>query len=409
MPESVRRVPLPDIAELVGDARVVAIGENNHYIREFTQLRADLVRVLVTELGFSIVGYESGFAEGQLVDRWIRGGPGDVGAVARDGFTFRFGESPQLRELLRGLRQHHAAGGRVRFAGLDLPGSGGSPLPALTRVRDHLAEHAPGELPLVEAAIDATRAYAAANNGAAPARYAQLTPAERDAATTALTRLLLRLDALGPGPVSGAHRIARHHAYGALRLDEQLRELHEFGDRRGLVPSSRDIHQADTVRLLRDLEPDARLVLLLHNAHCQRVPMQLVPGVHAPSTGTYLAAELGSDYVAIGVTALDGTTTTARLADDAPAGLEVLSAPLEPPGEGSVEHAVARSTPGDEPVLLDLRPARGRPGPTSIRHVTTETPVDVLAAFDGLVCLPAMSPALPDHAPRPRPAEDGVQ
>jgi erythromycin esterase len=49
--------------------------------------------------------------------------------------------------------------------------------------------------------------------------------------------------------------------------------------------------------------------------------------------------------------------------------------------------------PGDEPVLLDLRSARGAAGPSTIRHASTHAPVDVLAAFDGLDCLPAMSPS----------------
>ncbi|MCC5698744.1 hypothetical protein LH612_36980, partial [Klebsiella pneumoniae] len=76
LPDSVRPLPADDLswfADLVGDARVVAIGENNHHIREFSLLRAQLLRFLVTELDFRVVAFESGFAEGQLVDDWIRG------------------------------------------------------------------------------------------------------------------------------------------------------------------------------------------------------------------------------------------------------------------------------------------------------------------------------------------------
>lgn len=38
LPRTVRRLPLDDLSslvELIGDAHVVAIGENNHHIREF--------------------------------------------------------------------------------------------------------------------------------------------------------------------------------------------------------------------------------------------------------------------------------------------------------------------------------------------------------------------------------------
>jgi erythromycin esterase len=146
LPDVVRAQPLHDLAalpEVLGQSTVVAIGENSHYIREFALLRSRLLRLLVTELGFEVIAFESGFPEGQLVDEWVRGGPGEVEEVAREGFTFRFGDAPEMHDMLRWVRAHNAAGGRVRFAGLDVPGSGGSAEPALRRVREYLAAHAP--------------------------------------------------------------------------------------------------------------------------------------------------------------------------------------------------------------------------------------------------------------------------
>jgi erythromycin esterase len=399
LPDAVRRLPLDDVSglgELIGDASVVAIGENNHHIREFGLLRDQILRYLITELDFGVLAFESGFAEGQLVDGWIRGGSGDADAVARDGFTFRLGDASEVRDMLGWLRAHNADGGRVRFAGLDVPGSGGSALPALRRVREYLVEHSCGDVALVDAAVEATRRYAADNNGVAPACYAALSTSERDTATTALTRLLLRLDSLRPGSNPHQHRVARHHALGALRLDEHLRELIEINEVKppALVPSSRDVYQAATVRLLRELfGPDERIVLMLHNSHAQQVPMQLLPGIQARSTGTYLTAELGADYFVLGVTAITGSTTDARLDERARHGFEVIARPLDLPAANTVERAIKEALPTDEPVLLDLRPARGTTGPAMIRHASTNAALDVSAAFDGLVCLPTMSPS----------------
>lgn len=398
LPASVRPLPADDpsaIADLVGDAAVVAIGENNHGVREFGILRTRLVRHLVRELGFGVVALESGYAEGFLVDAWVRGGPGAVEDLARDGFTFRAGDAPEMQALVAGLREHRAAGGRVRFAGLDVPGSGGSPEPALRLVREHLAEHAPEAVTLVDAARHATRAYAAANNGAAPARYAGLGAAARDAATAALGRLLLGVEALGP---SDEHRVARHLALGALRLDEQLREFDVLfaPDPPARVVSSRDVHMAETVRLLRDGTGE-RVVVLAHNGHLQRVPFSFMPGVSAPSAGTHLAEAYGGDYVVVGLTALGGSTPGLALDDAARHGIALHVDPLPDPEAGSVEQAVLDAGPGAEPVLLDLRAARGTPGPTSIRHATTHIPVDVLAGYDALYCLPHQEPAA--HVP----------
>ena len=265
---------------------------------------------------------------------------------------------------------------------------------SLHRVRDYLAAHAPDEIAAVDAAILAMEPYAAANNSASWSRYAELAAPERDAATAALTRLLLRLDAL-PERGSREHAVARHHALGALRVDEHQRELDELAQQSApaMVRSSRDVYQAATVRLLRRIfGPDERIVLMMHNGHVQRTPLELIPGIRAHSAGSYLAADFGEDYRVLGITAVSGTTTDLRLNENARVGFETLSRPLDAPDEHSVERAVADVWP-EEPVLLDLRPARGDPGPSTIRHAWTHMSVDVAHAFDAIACLPRMQPS----------------
>ncbi|ODU04222.1 MAG: hypothetical protein ABS81_11215 [Pseudonocardia sp. SCN 72-86] len=396
-------------ADLVGDARVVGIGENNHHIAEFGALRLELVEFLVAELGFRIVAMESGFAEGALVDDWVRGGDG--GFPAADGFTFRFGDAPEVHELMARLRER----GDVRYSGLDVPGSGGSPLAALNRLRLWVGGlDGVDDTPIaraIEAVAAATTGYASPNNGVAAGRYAALGDVERDAATAAAARLLMQVEARSDDPV------ARHLALGVVRLDEQLREFGALGSPDPpplavssrdlylavssrdlylavssrdlyLAVSSRDLYMADSVRLLLR-ESDARVVLLQHNGHLQRVPLQLVPGVRVRSCGTYLAAELGEAYRAIGVTAVSGTTTTVGLDDSARHGIVVGTQELTPPDPDGIEAALA----ADAPVLADLRPRRGKSGPSSIRHAHITSPVDVATGYDGIVCLPTMSPA----------------
>ncbi|MDD7942738.1 erythromycin esterase family protein [Actinomycetospora lutea] len=374
LPQPLPHDDLAAVDALVGDASIVAIGENNHGIREFGELRARLVLHLVRERGFGVVALESGFAEGALVDAWVQGGDGSWDDVARDGFTFRAGDHPEMRALVHALRSHVDAGGSVRFAGLDVPGSGGSPEPALARLRSML----PADL--VDPARAATAAYASANNGVAPGRWSALSAADQDAATTALARLLLR---------ASGDPLAWHLALGALRLDEQLREFAVLSapDPPALVASSRDAYMAETARYLR--ASGEKVVLLMHNGHAQRVPFTFLRGVSAPSAGTLLAEELGDDYVVLGLTALTGTTTGLALDDTARHGIALSSVPLEEPAPDSVEQAVADL--GGGPVLLDLRAARGAPGPGSIRHATTHVPVDVAAGYDGVFCLPRQS------------------
>jgi erythromycin esterase len=75
------RAPLDDLEplrEVIGDARVVAIGESAHYVREFYLLRHRLLRFLAERLGFTVYALEAPFTEAHAIDAWVQGGPGTV-------------------------------------------------------------------------------------------------------------------------------------------------------------------------------------------------------------------------------------------------------------------------------------------------------------------------------------------
>ncbi|AXB48632.1 erythromycin esterase family protein [Amycolatopsis albispora] len=384
--------PLDRLPELIGAANIVAIGENNHHIREFGAFRDRLLRVLVTELGFRAIAFESGFAEGRLVDAWIHGAPGEVAEIARDGFTFSLGDSAEMHTMLTWMREHNAAGGDLRYAGLDVPSSAGSPLPALRAVREYLLDADPGALSLVDNAIAATEPYSAVSSALAPARYQQF--GERDRATAALTVLVAHLESTGPvlrrGGDDLAHAVALHHARGALRVDTYLREVLDAmnGTATPVQGASRDTYMAQSVRLAREVWPDRKLVLMLHNGHLQRTPSSLIPGVTNAPVGAHLAAEFGDDYFALALTGGTGHTTGLRPDPAARLGFQVYEEELGAPEPGSVEELLA----GHEEGVLDLRPLRADADrPHGIRHAHLTVQTDVANAFDALVYFPRQS------------------
>ena len=362
-------ISLTAITDLIGAAEVVAIGENNHHIREFGVLRDRLLRHLVTERGFTVLGFEGGFPEGHLVDSWLRGGPGEVADIARDGFTFGLGDSAEVHEMLTWLR-----GRGVRFFGLDVPSSAGSQVPALRALRSEVLRVDPANVSLVDNALAACEPYASVSSAVAPGRYKEMSAEARDAATVALTVLKGNVESL---PVYG--EVAAHHAEGALRVDLYLRELDALMAGRAPEPqsSSRDTYMAATVRLLRRQFPGEKIVLMLNNGHLQRVPFSPMPGMTTPSAGTHLAAELGEKYFALALTAVSGTTTGLVPDEAAPLGFRMFEQALGEPDGGSVEAALADRAPC----------VVARPAASGIRHAHMTPAVDVAAAFDAVVCL----------------------
>jgi erythromycin esterase len=68
---------LAPLKAMIGDARVVAIGEATHGSAEFFLLRHRLLELLAGELGFTVVAIEAGWADAFAADEYVFRGKGD--------------------------------------------------------------------------------------------------------------------------------------------------------------------------------------------------------------------------------------------------------------------------------------------------------------------------------------------
>lgn len=391
--------PLDDLEPLavrLAGARVVAIGESSHLIREFTLLRHRLTRFLVERMGFTVFGLESGFSEGLAVDDWVRGGPGDLTTIADDGITYTFGRCPEMRAHLRWMREVNAAGATpVRYSGIDVPGSTASPLPAMHHLRRYLTVVDSDAVDLVDRLVALMEKFAGEHTLPAYGAYCQLATAERDGMTALLAELATRFDALEleyvPAGGVDSYQVARHELRLVQLLDQSFRSTaaRAAGDTSHPKVAPRDRGMAETVFWLLDrFGPDARVVVGAHNSHIQRTPVR-TPAFSLSAMGHHLANRLGDEYLAIAVTSTAGRTVTRRPNPDRPGGVEIAGTDLAPAREGSVEAAFA---PGSGSRAVDLRGARGRlAGPDRIRVMDTYQEVRLLDAYDLVVNVPVTS------------------
>jgi erythromycin esterase-like protein len=116
------------LLELIGDARIVLLGESSHGTHEFYRLRAVLTRRLLQERGFTTVAVEADWPDAYRVNRYVRGMSDDRNAAqALDDFQ-RFPtwmwRNTEVLEFVEWLSDHNSGlapgAGRVGFYGLDL-------------------------------------------------------------------------------------------------------------------------------------------------------------------------------------------------------------------------------------------------------------------------------------------------
>jgi erythromycin esterase len=392
---------LEPLRDIVGDARVVAVGENAHFVEEFSSARQRVLRFLAERCGFTVLAYEFSFDGAPVLDRWLHGegSDSDLRAVSRSAADWG------TAGLMQWLRDHNLASGHpLRFVGVDLPEAGGALRPALEPLADYLREVDAESLPLVDAALRVSDSFlTGTGSGAAAApAWARLERADQDALTAALTRVRLRMRALEPLYVSRSdqHRfdVARCQLESACHTDYMFQAMHGLASGTGRTAdmSAREIYMAETVRWhLEHSAPEARIVLAAHNNHIQKTPVEFGGALTALPMGQHLHRMLGEAYRCVALTHTADHVPEMYPDPSTEVGFVLADAHLRDPEPGSIEAALTDAGLATAVTLTDLRSSprdeQGEPLLEEIRTQSSAMPTRVPEAFDGVLSVPTVT------------------
>jgi erythromycin esterase len=347
---------------LIGDARVVLLGEATHGTREFFQLKHRMLEYLVLEKGFNVFAIEATQPEAFALNRYVLEGEGDP-QKALAGLYFWTWNTEEVFEMVRWMRAYNADPAHTRklkFYGFDMQ----SPQMAARHVADYLARVEP------DAAGQARAAFAEIDDGyKATAFYGK--PREQRAillpvAEHWLSRFDRARDDWSRRTSARDWAIARQHA----RLLVQFAQM-SVQDDAGQVPI-RAKAMADNLLWIREHEgADSRVVGWAHNGH---VTMQARGG--SLETGGHLKAALGEQLRVIGFAFAQGSFQAISM-PRADGGLRQFS--LDAPPKDSLA-AVFAST-GMPLAVYDLR-RLPKSGPAAQWFAEAHKTYEIGAVFD---------------------------
>jgi len=306
----------PGLADFIGAARLVLIGEASHGTHEFYLERARLTRRLITDHGCTAVVAEADWPDALRVDRYVRGRSDDASAAQALSDFARFPtwmwRNTVMVEFVEWLREHNrglGASRQVGFYGMDLYSMYGS----MRAVIDFLERTDP------EAARRARARYAcfdhrggedsqaygyAAAFGAVPScedeAIAQLVEMNRQAASTL-----------------GAHRDEAFYAQQNARLVRNAEEYYRTMFR-GRVSSwnLRDQHMVQTLAALdkhlhatRGAPP--RMAVWAHNSHLGDASATAMGEQGEWNVGQLARERWGREALLLGLTTHHGSVTAA--------------------------------------------------------------------------------------------------
>ena len=155
------------LKKVVGNARIVSLGEATHGSREFFQLKHRMVEFLATQMGFTIFSIEANMPEAYKLNDFVLRGEGDPATLIK-GMYFWTWDTQEVLDMVLWMREFNKSGkGRVEFTGFDMQ----TPKVALDIVKDFVAKADPDYGPSLNQAGE----LALAPSTAAPANFGTAT------------------------------------------------------------------------------------------------------------------------------------------------------------------------------------------------------------------------------------------
>jgi erythromycin esterase len=398
--EAAARLPLADV---VGGAKAVALGEPTHGAHEPLQLRNLIVRDLVENLEFTAVALETSFAESQAINDFVTHGSttSQARTIARQNLSWGFGEYVENQELIDWLEHYNenpAHVRRVHFYGIDLSGSDrhgsfSAARIAVDHALDVLQAVEPGQVHKLRARLEPMLKLFSDKD------YRRLAAGQDKALENGLKfirdQLVDRNRELTARIPYDVYEWTLQNMAVARRLQEYFRAAppsspagDELGPDDYLQEEVRDAGMADNVEWMLSQEgARGRVIVFAHNGHVMNSP--LLGGIwstyrRAPRTmGQQLRTSLGSRLIIIGT-----------LAESGPKDAPKRSASLD-----STEVVLARAAKA--PFVLNLHKAacdRHAEAWLSARrpiraNADTQLDVELGSAFDAIVLLDRITPA----------------
>lgn len=325
------------LKRMVGDARVVALGEATHGTREFFQFKHRMLEFLVSEMGFTVFAIEASFPESLAVNDYVLDGKGDP-AKALAGMYFWTWNTEEVLEMIRWMRKYNVDPAhlkKVKFYGFDMQFT----QVAVPYVLSYLRKVDPEFAPKAEEALKPL-----AGSSASPT-YSKLPEEKRKATAGAIADLFKRFDEKRTDYISrssaDAWALARQNAV----IIGQAETLYRRDPALGNV---RDRAMAQNIEWILDHEgPGTRVVAWAHNGHVSFDGSSLSD----QPMGSFLKKDLGKDVLVVGFAFDQGSFQ----AIDIGSGKGLRDFTVGPSLEGSLNAVLAKTS---IPLfVLDLRQA----------------------------------------------------
>jgi erythromycin esterase len=324
------------LRKVIGNARVVSLGEATHGTREFFQLKHRMLEFLVSEMGFTLFGIEATMPESFDINEYVLTGKGDP-ARALAGLYFWTWDTEETLAMIEWMRRYNADPRhtkKVKFYGFDMQAA-----PRAARVTlAYLRKVDP------EQAAEKEKSLALIANPLTDPDFEKSPAPKKEETAAAIDAVLKRLDERKEEFVKKTSEselaMARQHA----RIVAQNLEMRRSTQGPIIV---RDRSMAENIRWVLDHEgPGAKMLVWAHNGHVATKNQYGIEWM-----GSHLRKSIGAEMVVFGFAFNQGGFQAMELPLETGKGLRPFN--VGPAPAGSLDATLAAA--GLQIAAIDLR------------------------------------------------------